>query len=269
MFRCQVTQKDTRNMEQIILPEEDSSESSVVEHQKVSDSHPDQQIPSTSQYFNSQTLLNPAKRFKPSSSGSVFKGLDSIKTKDVSELNTLFAKFLIENNIPFDVVGSKYLNEFLKKLRPAYKVPDVHSFATTITDELYADSMMKIRKESTETAILILTKEDGKFIAHIKTLFGQQVFLGEIDCFTSSTTEAINTFVQEALTQFNHEIKSLVEDCLSQDEVNQTEFKDLSVKSHSIYLETVTEIASNPQLASEITELLDAFNIVNTPNKDR
>lgn len=272
MFRCQVVQKLNPGskyvVEEVLLCDEDSDESRAVEPQNNSKSHSDPQFPSTSKYLLPQDSSNQAKLFKSSGSGSVFKSLDSISTKDFAELNMLFAKFLIENNISFDVVRSKYLNEFLKKLRPAYKIPDTNSFTTTITDQLYANAMMNIRKESTDDAILILTKENDKFIAHVKTLFGQPVYLSEIDCVFSAT-EAVNSFIQEALNHFNHKIKSLVEDCLSPYEVDQTELSDLTAKSHSVYIETVITIASDPQLTLEVTELLNAFNIVSTPNKDR
>lgn len=53
-------------------------------------------------------------------------GYDSLTTTEYNELNKSSAKFLIENNIPFEAVNSKSLKAFLKLLRPAYNVPDSH-----------------------------------------------------------------------------------------------------------------------------------------------
>lgn len=212
---------------------------------------------------------HPAKRIKVSSfKARTLTGYDSLTTKEYNELNKVFAKFLIENNIPFEAVNSKSLKAFLKLLRPAYNVPDSYRFSTVILEEIYAESMNKIRKESTSEATLILKKDGEKFVAHVKPMFVKEVFLREIDCQTSPK-DAFNMFKDEAMTNFNLVITSLVEDCMTPDEISQLELKNFAVKSHSIHIAKVVEYASEPDLTLQVAELLQAFNISSSPNKDR
>ena len=50
---------------------------------------------------------------------SVLGQLDSITASSSDSLNQLFLKFLVENGIDFKTANSKYLQEFVEKIRPA------------------------------------------------------------------------------------------------------------------------------------------------------
>lgn len=51
------------------------------------------------------------------------KYTDKLSAKDVEDLDQLFADFMFRCVIPFKVADSKTLKNFIKRLRPAYKVP--------------------------------------------------------------------------------------------------------------------------------------------------
>lgn len=85
------------------------------------------------------------------------KYTDKLSAKDVEDLDQLFADFMFRCVIPFKVADSEALKNFIKRLRPAYKVPSAYKVSNTLLDSKYSDIKGKVHRilESSNTYTLI------------------------------------------------------------------------------------------------------------------
>ena len=79
-----------------------------------------------------------------------------MKIDDNSVVNMLIVEFLIQWDVPFEAISSSTLQEAMKKLRPAYKLPSENSI-NNIIDEIYSQKLQKLQPSTITNATLILS----------------------------------------------------------------------------------------------------------------
>lgn len=196
---------------------------------------------------------------------------DSMTKVQTGRLNTLFGKFLIEFNIPFEAVKSRHLDQFMKEIRPAFLLSDPVTFGTKILDDIYQSTLDNVRKKTMVNCSLQLSLDQGKkkVKAFVKPMFEPSLYLSEWDSsdFDDPTKfqEAFGKLAEDSMFQYNNKIVSIVEDFISWDldllDVTQFPLKPYTVKSHSVYVEKVADRASDQLLSQEVESILNAFDV--------
>ncbi|XP_065315124.1 uncharacterized protein LOC135924008 [Gordionus sp. m RMFG-2023] len=62
---------------------------------------------------------------------------DTITEQNQTQLDSALALAIFMSNCPFNLVENKYFNNFLKLMRPAYKIPSRHAISKTLLDFEY------------------------------------------------------------------------------------------------------------------------------------
>lgn len=82
--------------------------------------------------------------------------VDHIPNEESNQLNKLFGKFLYSEGISPEVLNNKYLQDFLKKIRPSFKAPAAEYVQKEILDSIYCDILEAAKAKQLEEGILLL-----------------------------------------------------------------------------------------------------------------
>lgn len=199
---------------------------------------------------------------------SIKNSLDSVTSTEAAQLNELFAKFLIKFDVPFEVVNSTQLKDFMTKIRPAFKLEDEKTFATKICEDLFRDAMNKTKSKTLEDITLILhfNSAKGRLTASIKPFSKKAIFLEEIGVEGDSIDEFLfkdiyNKLEEEAQIKFNGKVVSIVENFITFN-VKGFCLENFIVKSQDAIAEKLIIEVSRPDLLKKIEEIFSAFDIV-------
>lgn len=206
----------------------------------------------------------PRKKIKISTP-SVKSQMDSITKNSSDELDLLFIKWMIENNITFDKVNSVYLRTFMSKIRPSYKFPDEETFKTTILSRTYELTLNTVRKKRQQGFSLILHRDDERIItAHLKPMFKPTIFLQTIDASVNEEediTPILEELMQSSMLKFNGLIVSVVEDFLTAVQIEKLLLKNFHIKCHNKTIQDLWSNVTDVELKVEVCEVLKAFDV--------
>ena len=192
---------------------------------------------------------------------SVLGQLDSITASSSDSLNQLFLKFLVENDIDFKTANSKYLQEFMEKIRPAYKFPSEKEFKNSILSTVYESTISSVKESKPQQCSLIVNLAEGSQYASvfIKPFFGQTVFIQELSVEHSSVKFDYKSIVQDIELKFNGKIVSMVDNCLN--ETQKEQFPDLNfhIKCHESSINSLWLKVSDKSLTIEVSEIIQAI----------
>lgn len=117
---------------------------------------------------------------------SVHNFMDSITPRQKNELDALWAKACFTNSWSFNSTNNPYLNEFIKKLRPSYKLPTVHCLSNQLLDDTFA-SVNDVEKEAVSQVPAMTLQLDGwtdinrASLVNVGLYAGRPVFLKSVD----------------------------------------------------------------------------------------
>lgn len=213
------------------------------------------------------------KRAKNMKTALISKNVDSISLERNEELNLIFAQFLIQNDISFNVVQSKYLKAFINGLKPAFQLFDANTFSTNLFQKCYEQALNSVHKKSETECVLMLAKKSNQKIKVLtKALEGPAVVFDELDLDMhnrNSLIQSLEKLQEEIKLHFNQNVVAVIENCFD----NPLEsygadfpFKIFITKCHTKYISEITKRAFDEDLKNEVDFILKYFGIQYYPN---
>ncbi|XP_011685453.1 PREDICTED: uncharacterized protein LOC105448508 [Wasmannia auropunctata] len=164
-----------------------------------------------------------SKRRKKNESLNSF--LDKVSDKELNELHTKLCSFFFGCNIPFNVIESDHFKNFVKALRPAYRLhlPGRKALSSTLLEKEY-ERCLKMSKDiiNPESVLLIdgwkNTSNNTKTVVTIlHNAKGHAAFLNAWDVTSESETsdkltDIVNKSIQLAMNLYGTTIYAVVSD---------------------------------------------------------
>lgn len=189
---------------------------------------------------------------------SIKNHLDSITETSSNELNDLFLKFMVENDINFEAVNSIFIKKFMEKIRPSYKFPNEEMFRTNVLTASYESTITAVKGNKSKDFTLMIHQSKSTAKAFIKPLFESPILLQELKVVDDFVFFSYHQLAQDVKLKFNGRIVSIVEKCLK--EVDIEEFENFHIKCLRKSIETIWERVSDEDLKQEVKNLLRSFN---------
>nr|XP_022909870.1 uncharacterized protein LOC111420999 isoform X1 [Onthophagus taurus] len=180
-------------------------------------------LPSASRPSSSTTTSKTAKSKKKASKLDNY--IDTISVKEEDSITQAIAEFFFACNIPFNVIESKYFDNLIKKLRPAYakRKPGRKTLSSTLLDSVYNNLITETKFGIDQETVVLIdgwknTSSNSKIITcTLQTVGGQRAFLNAWDLTGEAETaqklvHIINEAIDLAKRTYHSQIYAIISD---------------------------------------------------------
>jgi hypothetical protein len=194
-----------------------------------------------------------------------------INKKEIDEISLLFTKFCVTECINFNSIQNSDFKKALKKLRPAYHLPDPTTMEESLLTQLYNAEIEKLRTNSEEEAILVLEKNVDGISVFINFPFESQAYFDRIDVSRMKNIEDFKSAFEElsssVASKFNRKIFGVVENFLDFTITSTTEaFKDIFIVKDQ--RELAERVRSEIECRESYDRVIRIFESVGFQNSD-
>lgn len=88
--------------------------------------------------------------------------IDIVPLEDQNEIAQTLSMFLFSEGISPNAIKNKYFQQFCKKLKPAFRIPESDRVKTDILDSIYCQILETSKSKSLQEGILIMNHDSNK-----------------------------------------------------------------------------------------------------------
>ena len=186
------------------------------------------------------------------------KFFDKVETQEIISINENLLRFLVLNNLNFNIVESPSFVNFIHKLRPAFQLPSVFDLSNNILDSLYNDCAKNVSFNC--TGVLYVYAKENELVSMIcnaeRHYFFIKVSLNEPD-FNRFVSDSISVLKNE----HNQKIHSIIANYIEQ--LNwKVDFNGCKLwyfSCISMQLEKLSHSTFNLDFSTKLIEIYDSI----------